>query len=56
MRTYYHDENCKKTHTGLNMIAFVIGIYGVWMVTHNGWAVFWAWIASVSFIDSTGEI
>lgn len=31
----------------INAICFVIGIIMVWSLTHNAWAVFWTWVASI---------
>ena len=31
----------------VNFLFFVIGMFGVWQVSHNGWALFWTFIAAL---------
>lgn len=33
----------------LNLLCFFVGMAMVWQTTHNGWAVFWTFIASLHF-------
>lgn len=41
--------------TRLNMICFCIGMVGVWEITHNWWAMLFAFIASIHFQMKGGE-
>lgn len=33
----------------VNLTFLVVGLIGVWMTTHSGWAVFWGFVASLHF-------
>lgn len=43
----------KQRMSFLNKVLFVVGMIMVWKLTHNGWALFWTWVASWDVVLST---
>lgn len=43
----------KRSMKAVNTFLFVIGMVMVWQLTHNAWALFWTWVASIDAVVST---
>lgn len=46
----------RKTYTGTNFICFIVGMIMVWHLTHDGWVLFWTFVASLHLTTGIAKL
>ncbi len=48
-----HKVKARVRFSLLNTSCFIIGMIGLWIITHNWWVILFGWIASLHFTVTT---